>query len=337
MFYVADKVDSINMVIYTICNSLPIITLVLLKKGYLLNLFESFQNILSLVLTVSAFFWILHLIGIDLPYTELYYGEKEGVGGAMVDMYYFHNHYLYLVDQSWMMDLIEGNIPSFLRFSSVFLEPGYLAILMCFLLFINEFNFKDKRNIVYLITLLLTISLAGLIMGLFAYIAHILRTTNYRLLALVGVFVLALGFYAFFSTYNNGNNIVNEMLLSRLELDQEKGIVGNNRTSSDLDLQFKQTLESTDIVFGIGDSTKLAYGVGYKPFIIKNGLFGLFLFLFYIIGISRTYRSYRSTILCILYILMFYRGHVTMFWSSFMLVYIAGVLQTQFQNKYDIV
>ena len=76
--------------------------------------------------------------------------------------YYFENHYLYLADKTWFIRPF-SDIPSFVRFNSIFLEPGYLAIFMMFLLFINKFDLKDHRNKVYLVTLILTLSLYRLL------------------------------------------------------------------------------------------------------------------------------------------------------------------------------
>jgi len=321
-------VGNINLYIFTIITSLPLFSIVLLREEYLSDLLNFFQRILALFLAVSAFFWILHLVGFDIPSTDVTYGKIENYKGEVIDQYYFANHYLYLVNNSWFMRY-DSEIPSFFRFSSVFLEPGYLGIMMTFMLFINRFDMKDRRNQVYFVVLLFTLSLAGYLMTTFAFIAHKMQHSTNRVFMLIGIGLFLTSSYFFFTNYNGGNNAINTAIISRLELDEEKGIVGNNRSSETMDQQFEEFLASPELIFGVRDSKLLEFGVGYKAYLIKNGLVGFVLFIFFIVWIARLSGNYRSSILCVLYLLMFARGHLTIFWPAMVFIYIAGVLQTK--------
>ena len=312
-----------------------LIPLVLLKSMYQLDLLAKFQKVITVIVGVSLLFWIGHLVGIDLPHVETSFGTIDR-GNGLEDQYYFHNHFLYLVNQTWMMR--DGAFaPEFLRFSSVFIEPGYLAILMTFLLFVNQFNFKERRNIIYLVAIIATVSLAGFLMVAFAYLAHVVRDSKHGLAGLIiGLLVVFVG-YGYFKDYNGGNNFINEGIIERLEFDQTTGnIAGYNRTSEDVDRRYNNFITSPNVIVGLGPKAVQEWSgtsVGYKIFFMQYGIIGLSMFLLFLFNISKIGRNYRSYILLLLYMLMFVRGHVTMFWHAFILVYICGVIQTKFEKQ----
>lgn len=330
ILYLYRTEGNINAYIFSFISSFALIPLVFLKTKYLADLYERFQKVITIILAASLFFWIGHLLGIDLPSSEITYGRIDR-GAGIESQYYFSNHYFYLVNQSWFFR--GGIVPDFLRFSSVFLEPGYLAILMVFLLFINKFDVKDRRNILYIAVIIATVSLAGFLMGIFAYVAHSVQHSRRGIAGLAMVVVLLFFSYDFFKEYNHGNNFINQGIIERLEYDNTEGtIVGNNRTSEALDIQFEHFLGTSDIWLGKGGRSEVEFGVGYKAFLIRHGILGLVLFIAYIYIIARIARNYRANVLFVLYVLMFIRGDATMFWHGFMLVYICGVMLTKIEK-----
>lgn len=321
-------IGNINLYIAAFIDSISLLVVVLLHREYLEDLFYTFQNVLGIILGLGVFFWILHLIGYDfLPSQDIAFGTTEDGMGHIIEQYYFENHYLYLVDKTWFIRLF-SDIPSFVRFQSIFLEPGYLAILMMFLLFINRFDLKDHRNKVYLVTLILTLSLAGFIMTILAFIAHKMQFSRKRIVFLVSIGLSLFVAYSFISEYNGGENVINEAIISRLEVDEEKGIAGNNRTSEAMDEQYISFLSSPDVVFGLRNSKMLEFGVGYKAYLIKNGLIGMVMFVVFLLWVARLKNNYRSYVLMGLYLLMFARGEGTIFYTAFIMVYLVGVLKS---------
>lgn len=317
--------------VFSMFPAMSLAALVFLKKNYQIDLLERFQKTITIILSVTLLFWLGHLLGFDLPSFDISYGTIDR-GHGIETQYFFKNHLLYLVDQTWFLH--EGFIPGFLRFSSVFLEPGYLAIIMVFLLFINRFDLKDRRNLLYIAVIIASISLAGFLMGVLAYIAHGVQYSKHGVRSLIIIAVLLIGGFNFFRDYNHGDNFVNHGIIERLEYDQTEGtIAGNNRTSVALDDHFDKFVKTSNIWFGEKSGETLEFGVGYKAFLIRYGICGLFLFLTYMGLIARLAKNYRSTILFILYILMFVRGDVTMFWHGFMLVYVCGVIYTKYSKK----
>ena len=323
-----------NYYVVQILSSFSLIPLILLKPKYQISLLESFQRVIVIILAVGLVFWILHFFGIGISPVQLTYGEIDR-GRGLEDQYLFDNYYIFLVNQSWMLNPVEI-VPDFLRFSSVFLEPGYVAILMVFLLSVNNFNFKDWRNYVYIATIIASVSLAGFLIGAFALFAIRMRGKKHMLLWLVSMLVLVFIGYTFFKNYNNGNNFINQGIIERMEYDESEGtIAGYNRTSEDVDKQFSNFLFSSDILFGVGHKTVAEMSgssVGYKVYIMQYGLLGLVLFLLFLLILCKSGGNFQSRLLLLIYLLMFIRGHNTMLWLGFVLVYVCGIAL----SKYDI-
>ena len=325
---------NLNAYILKFMQTFAIIPLIFLKTKYQNDLLEKFQKVITVIIAISLAFWILHLVGINLPSTPITFGTIDR-GQGLEDQYLFDNHYVFLVNQSWMLRTF-AVVPDFLRFSSIFLEPGYLAILMVFLLFINGFQFKERRNQLYIATIIATVSLAGFLMGVFAYIAHRVQYTKRGVLSVSLLLLVSFSSYHFFKDYNGGRNFINEGIIERLELDDSKGIIGNNRTTENFDNQFDAFLNSPYVLGGIGVKKVMDIGganVGYKAYIMRYGFIGLILFLSYLLFLMRIVKGYRSLILFILYVMMFIRGHSPVFWTGFMLVYVCGLAQSKLYYK----
>lgn len=325
----------LNYYIVQILTSFTLIPLVLLKPQYQVRLLESFQKVMVIILGIGLAFWILHFFEIGLTPVQMTYGEVDR-GRGMQDQYLFDNYYVFLVNQSWMLNPSQI-VPDFLRFSSVFLEPGYLAILMVFLLFINNFDFKDWRNYIYIATIIASVSLAGFLMGVFAFIACKMRGKKNVVLWLGSLLLMFLIGYSFFKSYNNGNNFINQGIIERMEYDESAGnISGYNRTSEEVDRQFRDFLTSTDVLFGVGHKTvsnMSGSSVGYKIYMMQYGILGLVIFLFYMFELSKVGGNYKSRLLLIIYLLMFIRGHNTMFYMGFMLVFVCGIAISKVEKQ----
>ena len=324
---------NLNAYILKFMQTFAIIPLIFLKTKYLNDLLEKFQKVITVIIAISLAFWLLHLVGINPPSTSITYGTVDR-GQGIEDQYLFDNHYVFLVNQSWMLKSF-AVVPDFLRFSSIFLEPGYLAILMVFLLFINGFQFKERRNQLYIATIIATVSLAGFLMGVFAYIAHRVQYTKRGVLSVSLLLLVSFSSYHFFKDYNGGRNFINEGIIERLEVDESKGIAGNNRTTEYFDNQFDTYLKTSDLLGGIGAKKVKDIGgvnVGYKTYVMSYGIIGLILFLSYLMVIARIWKGYRSLIMFILYVLMFIRGHGPIFWTGFMLVYVCGLAQAKYNS-----
>lgn len=191
-----------------------------------------------------------------------------------------------------------------LRFQSYFLEPGYLGTFFAFLLYTIRFDFsKYKLGIVLLISEILSLSLAGYFLTVIGFILS-QRSKGKRISFFIPVFVFAVLIYIVANTYNDGDNYVNKKIIERLEVDDEKGIKGNNRAGEGTDYYFERSLLDGSFIFGLGydriekinggkgwednkDYNNQIRGAGYKVYILQKGIVSavLFLLAYYYIGV----------------------------------------------------
>ena len=199
-------------------------------------------------------------------------------------------------------------------------------MMVAFLLFINGYNIKNKSTIVLFVSLLCTLSLAGYVLAAIGFILlQMKRNFKTTLSHLAKVAVLFCAVYTFASNYNNGNNLVNELIFSRLEYDSQEGtIAGDNRASNSLK-QYYENLTPNEFLFGIGSkrysdeaSGGLLAGAGYQLFIVIYGVAAVIsVLLFYLSIIYSNNKSVRTEyfFLLILYALCFVQRSYP-FWAS---------------------
>lgn len=277
-----------------------LISLILISSFFLLSsidfkqkLLSSFDWFLKCLCCISLIGWVLYLVGIPLPH---YYSNTS-------DFYTHDVYYLFVITNNSIWDIIP-------RFSGMFLEPGHIGSTACLLLYIHKFNFRIKSNYIYLFSILFSLSLAayclffiGICMYYFLNGRHIMK------------YVLILGFFAaiFVSiglTYNSGDNIVNEKILSRLVFEDGQ-LSGDNRTSMLFDSYYDEWLEKGDIVWGYGrkaygydGSTNLLLGTAsFKRFFFIQGFVGTILVALLYFILFYKYRSRQGYGFFVLYIL----------------------------------
>lgn len=96
-----------------------------------------------------------------------------------------------------------------IRFCSIFLEPGYIGTLLSFLLYVGKFDFKKRYNLILLVALVLTISLAGFVISAMGWVFIKLQEGKpikrlFYILAVLGCI------YWGGISYNGGRNVLNE-------------------------------------------------------------------------------------------------------------------------------
>lgn len=223
---------------------------------------------LSLVGYLLIPFGLLPNLGVISYGSGAYYYLNYGITIALIDNY--------------------ASIP---RFNSLFLEPGHVAMISCFTLFLNKYDFSKKRLWMIAIPLLFTLSLAGYVIGFWGYVLYVCSTNKISKTIKYIVYIF-LGGYVFWigaQTYNGGHNIINEVIIERLTFDEDKGIVGNNRFHGYVDQDFDKYLSDGTLLYGLGyekfteNVANGGYsGAGYKMFMLKRGILGtIFIFLFY--------------------------------------------------------
>lgn len=283
-----------------------------LKRVYKSELLQFITKVVGALLFISLSGWFIHLLGINTPFFPDNYNDAQ---------YSYENHFIFLVNTG-------GAVSVFPRFSGVFLEPGYLGVLLVILLYINEFNLRRKEILVLFFALIFTFSLAGYLMFLFAYVAYLLQKSRKAVLYMLLFMTFIWSSYTFLANYNDGNNIINKMVLERLKYDDEAGnIAGYNRTQEYFDNYFKSFWNrGDDILFGIGtDTFDFGSNVGYKVYLTQHGIFGTLLIFIAFFSVLLFNRGYSKFIIFLLYTIMFIRGHHIIYWSGFLLVYVCAM------------
>lgn len=261
---------------------------------------------------VTKFLAIILVPGIVLQIINLVVGLPPSIIiiHPSNEAYTFFNYFFMLTGASWYE--YGGD-----RFQSIFAEPGYLGLLLSFLLYVEQYDFKKKTNIILLISLCFSFSLQGISTFLIGITMYNL-SQNKKIRSLISVVILCIPIYYIGIEYNNGKNFINEKIIMRLALDEEKGIAGNNRVGEDWDIYFEKCIENGTIINGIGiskakwdltDSEGIMHGAGIKKFLIINGLISAILvsLFYFLLGLSRkTRKNYKYLFgLFVIYLLFF--------------------------------
>ncbi|MBQ0165153.1 MAG: hypothetical protein KBS75_08155 [Bacteroidales bacterium] len=277
-------------------------------------------KIMGIILGVSFFTYILYLFGFPFPSRPAVFGDQ---------LYSYDNYYFFMVDDHVLITILP-------RFSSIFLEPGHVGTATTLLLMTQLGRWKKWYNIILIVITVVTFSLA-------AYanlIALIFLNTWIQRKHILGKVIAAIVFLAtvvgISMNYNDGNNIINQLILLRLEVDDTTGdIAGNNRVTANFEEEFNSYMASSDILFGrdmskVGDDTGNS---GYRVFLYENGLVCTFLvLLFYIFALSG-YKDWRALTCSIIlsFLIFIVRGYPL--WYSNILPILAAAYTTRFLHQ----
>lgn len=289
--------------------------IVLLNEKNRCKLLDWFDKIMLPITAVSVVWWILYLLHVPLPHHDFDWIISEE------SYYHFENYYLFLF---CVQDAVINIFP---RFSSIFYEPGYSAIILVFLLLYHKFDFHKRAVQIYSVALFFTFSLSGFVMFFLMWGGFSLCKSAKGIPYILCLIVLLYGGQVFFKDYNNGDNPVNELILARLEI-EDGNIAGYNRTGKTFDDDFEDFIKRGDshVCFGapkgMVKSMNLA-NVGWKVYFYVNGLV---CFVFFLLCVWLVFSPYKKKVFCalpmILYLLTFARGHRVMWFSGYWLLWV---------------
>ena len=229
-------------------------------------------------LIISILFFFLHFIGVNLP-------NMSAVRGN----YSYTNFFFFLLDDRELWNIL---IP---RFNSVFLEPGHMGTTIIMLLATQIGKWKKWYNVVLFVALLMSFSLAAYCLGvmlLFLRLWMLRRKIVLKVLGLVSFLGIIVG-GSFL--YNDGDNMLNNLIVMRLEVsDTGDDFKGNNRVSEDFEKEFESFLGSSDVLFGREMDYEGWGNSGYRVYIYDYGMAGFALFLLFYFFAFRTGRDIRA-------------------------------------------
>lgn len=96
------------------------------------------------------------------------------------------------------------------------------------------------------------------------------------------IFIAAIVTGSFY--YNNGDNLLHDLIVIRMEINDDGELAGNNRTTEDFQRQFSSFMSSDDIFTGRGNEEIPTGNSGYQVFIYRYGLIGTILIIILYIG-----------------------------------------------------
>lgn len=301
---------NINAYISAIINISPFILFCFLRREIRMSFLLSFNKVFAIIILVSTICWVLFLLGVPMPNSYITYGER----------YEFDNYYTFL-----NFHHTEGIISFFPRFCSIIIEPGDLACILCLLIFLDKYRFNKWYNIVYLIALILTFSLAGLFMFTIGLLPNIINSSRKnRIRALVSIVIIT--GIASFAIRASEDSVVYQMIGQRLIEDEDTGqISGYNRNSAGFSEFFDNVFWKSDkVLFGYGDDIQYG-GVDMRMFIAKFGIVSLLVYvLFLFVSYVKKHSKYGLWFF-ILFFMIFYKGYSMLFYSGMLMLLISGL------------
>lgn len=247
--------------------ALLISSLFLIKKVHLSGIYFYFKKYLFFILLISLPFFLLHAIGFD-PFGRIatYIGE-EGAGRIW-------NVYLFFSLQD------HPSHGEMLRFPAIFDEPGFLGVLLAFVLSIERFNFKNKRNRFFALCGILTFSMAFYLLSIIYFFsaAHVnMKLKKYTIVFIT--FFIMLG--ALFFPVQMNNKIFDRFYTDEGFFWHTSGRVGIERQT--IAIENMRSLTKSELLWGRGlggDSESISTpGVTWERLVVRLGIVCTVLFI----------------------------------------------------------
>lgn len=297
-----------------------------LSKQSLKKMLQWWTNLYAFILAVSLIGWVLSWSNI-LP-------SFGTIAHPAHDNYSYTNYIL----------CIRGSFYD-IRFNSIFLEPGHTAMIAAFTLFVNKFNLKSKAVMTILISTVFTFSLAGYILMFLGYCIIALQSLKVKQIVrkvIPYILILSVVYYTGI-TYQNGNNLFNELILERMQIDDEKGFSGNNRTGELTDNTYESFIKTPEVMTGLSPQKYSKYvnsgfieGAGYKLYVMQKGIIGVLFVLFAYFYIYRCSYNKRLTLgLLLVYIAAFWQRAYP-FWYSWLVIFYFSTIKQEKKDKISI-
>lgn len=237
---------------------------------------------LSVIVTISLPMWLINTFVYELPIMgQLDLSQMKGAE------YVYNNYIFFVTDVS----------KDYMRFYSMFDEPGVLGTFSAFVLFGNRYKFNYKNSII-LLGAIFTYSMAFYILTLIGVMFYSMTSIKKMLILLFSLLSITYATYYFLKD----DLAFNYAVISRIDsfgIDQIE-----NRTDGMTNKYWEKFVSSNDLYWGLGSKRPTLEGQSYKLFIIEYGIQGsLVLFLMYIVLM----RKFNKFTLCffLIFILSF--------------------------------
>ncbi len=274
-------------------------------------------------LMIPSFLLYFITMFVSLPSLGIVYADY---GQGAVTELSFQNFFFFL------LPIGESYSNSFHRFNGPFIEAGDLGCISAFLLYAARYDFKHYSGLKYIaVALFATLSLAGWLITAIGYVLHMFEQDRLKGRSLYAIIVLILGVYIFGSFYNQGDNFINNAILSRLQTDEEMGFSGNNRTSLLKMGAFYEMWSNPEVLWlGYGEKDLEAFnekgnGAGFISQVVATGLIGVISMLlpFLLFSLKSNVKKYACFFFVIFCFYFFQRSDL---WLAYIISYIFGIV-----------
>lgn len=226
-----------------------------------------------------------------------------------------------------------------MRFNGTFTEPGQLATMLSFLLMANQFDFRRREIQLLLFFNLMTFSLSGYMLTFIGYVLYRFYSglsVKIILKYTVPIVLLYLGAIL----YNGGDNLVNNLIFTRLQYDEETGFSGNNRAFGLIPYYYATMWsDSRLILYGYGKETMewLAQlgsrGTGYVYWMVSYGVIGTIVAsLFYLYNVIVA-KNRKFAILFFVFLVFVFWQRSKPFWISWYVCFVYGITYASVKVK----
>lgn len=303
-----------NAYVGTFLRAVPFFFFLNANNLYKCAIIKVFNKLFSWIIAVSLFLWILFLIGVPMSHTIVSNSEFEH--------YTYENYFFFLRSISHLDKEV------FPRFCSIFLEPGYIACIMVFIMFLDNYNFRKRQNIIYLIALFFTFSLAGWLFFFISFIPFLRDKGRIKWYYFLGLTIITVAF-VYLNYYTPYDNLVKDMVGKRIEV-QDGEMAGYNRSNDNLDYYWEHKLiPEGKLLMGLREEYAERYDFGtaveLRAYIVRFGLIAAIVYLLFMYICYKVNKSSFGFWYALVAFLFVFRGYHIMFSTYFLFIYVGGL------------
>lgn len=289
--------NAVDIIRYSALRIFPMATAILLLPEEAMVIKKRVLTFFTYLIFISLIVYFLYLLSLvpTSPYlNEQYYGDTVA----------------YLLCYSPAYDL---------KFCGFCVEPGYFSLLCVSLLCLDGFNFRNKKNLVLLVSILLSFSLGGYLLLLFGWGISLYTNAkgSFGIKKLMKIIVCFSLVFFLLSQFSFTKDMFEDKIVERLEFDSEKGIAGNNRQNAVAELFI------LDIVF----SNKVYWGIGTPEYLSMVEQISNFDAASCLVFVVRYGLIYTILLLVALYLFTFYRRNNRKLFIPFYIVFMGDFIQ----------
>ena len=268
LFFICIWASSLEENIGSSLSYISVIFLFILKDQCLSNLYEKIISLLTVLTLVSIVSYIVvRFVGVDLPhYSVPPLQPSKGYGYLCYPLF------------------TRPDIPFEFRFYGLFDEAGANGTVSALILYIENYDLSKKRNIVFLVNGLLSVSFFFILTTLIFYLINSIETIKRHFMAVI-LAVSALGAVYFVT---KDDEYFDFYIYQRLSLNDDHQLNGDNRTDASFEIAYNNSLSSSDkwLGRGKGSSSKVAEdSSSYKLIGYDYGVIWFLLFCIFWIGL----------------------------------------------------